>query len=168
MNTQRRESEPGLTVVLKTGNFFFHIIFLLEVKEIMDILRESSLEIPRIYFEEINIPDSMNVSGCCFAAVHFTSETSFIIRCVYSPPRNSNYVWPFALFCSLLNTLSSMLPMVSIIIAGHINLPTVNWDEISSNEAYEPECVDIFLDFNINQLNKTNNRILDVCLSNSR
>ena len=120
-----------------------------------------------IYFEEITFPENMNVSGCCFAAVHITCETSFIILCVYNPPLNSNYLWPSTLFRSLLSTLSSTLPMVPIILAGDINLSAVNWDEMSSINSYEQECVDIFLGFNLTQLNKTNDRILDVCLSNS-
>ena len=38
---------------------------------------------------------------------------------------------------------------------------------MSSINSYEQECVDIFLDFNLTQLNKINDRISDVCFSNS-
>ena len=37
-------AKPGSTVVLKTGNLSYLIIILLEVKEIMDNMEESSLE----------------------------------------------------------------------------------------------------------------------------
>ena len=109
----------------------------------------------------------MIVSGFCFATVHITCEIFFIILFVYNPPRNSNYLWPSTLFRSLLSTHFSVHPMVPIILAGEINLSTVNWDEMSSINYYEQECFDFFLGLNLTQSNKTNYRILDVCLSNS-
>ena len=49
--------------------------------------------------------------------------------------------------------------MVPIILAGDVNLPTLNSDELCINF--------ICLNFNLTQLNKKNDRIRDVCLSNS-
>ena len=88
----------------------------------------------------------MDVSGCCFDAVDITCETSYYsLSIILHAIQITSGPQPSVLFLPL----SSMLPMVPIILAGDINLSTVNWDEMSSINAYEQECVDIFLDYNL-------------------
>ena len=90
----------------------------------------------------------------------------FALGLHYNPHANSSYRWSLDKWESIFSELTRVkLPLDLILITGDANLPGIDWDTLSSDDAYESHIVRLLGRFNLLHVvdfNTTSSKLLDV------
>jgi hypothetical protein len=105
----------------------------------------------------------------------FVMDTElFCLVCLYNPPADSRYRVLYSDLVSVFNLVRDEVysfgalkgyTTVSYIYCGDFNMPSIDWGFLDSRIPYDNDILELFSDFNLEQLVEGNNHLLDLVLT---